>query len=375
MHTALNQAVNNGTVLLVEDQPEHIDVVKAALDGHFTVKIATHGELGLRIAKQGNLDLILLDIMMPGLDGFEVCRQLKEDPATQDIPVVFLTAKQNFDDETYGLRLGAMDFIRKPSNPAVILARVANLVELHRVKQELLQRNQELLHTLHIREDMDNMARHDLKGPLVGILGLPELLLSDPNLTEEQRTMIQVIETNGYTMLEMINRSLDLYKMESGQYPLQSEQFDLQGVLKRVLLDLERYTSPMNVTILPPDHDQPFYVCGERLLCYSLFHNLLLNAVQAAGENQTVSVQLVAQVQGQQQVIIRNPGAVPEAIRDRFFEKYVTAEKQGGIGLGTYSAWLAAKTQGGSIQLDCRREGETTITVALPAAVAVATPN
>jgi two-component system sensor histidine kinase/response regulator len=368
MPTAPNQTTKQGTVLLVEDQPEHIDVVKAALDAHFTVKIATHGELGLRIAKQGNLDLILLDIMMPGLDGFEVCRQLKEDPSTQDIPVVFLTAKQNFDDETYGLRLGAMDFIRKPSNPAVILARVTNLVELHRVKQELLQRNQELLHTLHIREDMDNMARHDLKGPLVGILGLPELLLSDPNLTEEQRTMIQVIETNGYTMLEMINRSLDLYKMESGQYPLQSEQFDLQGVLKRVLLDLERHTSPMKVTIASLDSDRPFYVCGERLLCYSLFHNLLLNAVQAAGENQTVSVQLVAQAQGQQQIIIRNPGAVPLAIRDRFFEKYVTAEKQGGIGLGTYSAWLAAKTQGGSILLDCSREGETTITVALPAA-------
>ncbi|WP_130470250.1 hybrid sensor histidine kinase/response regulator [Candidatus Magnetaquicoccus inordinatus] len=367
MHTPPQKSLKKGTILLVEDQPEHIDVVKAALDAHFTVKIATHGELGLRLAKHPPIDLILLDIMMPGMDGFEVCRQLKADPATAEIPVVFLTAKQNYDDETYGLSLGAMDFIRKPSNPAVILARVTNLVELHRVKKELLQRNEELLHTLHIREDMDNLARHDLKGPLVGILGLPELLLADRNLSEEQRTMIQVIETNGFTMLEMINRSLDLYKMESGQYPLQREQFDLLGVLKRVVLDLQRHTSTLHIQIHTPQSESPLLVCGERLLCYSLFHNLLLNAVQAAGNYQNVTVQLL-QTQTEIRIIIRNPGEVPIAIRERFFEKYVTAGKQGGTGLGTYSAWLAAKTQGGSIALDCQQAGETTIIVTLPRA-------
>ncbi|MBF0184062.1 MAG: response regulator [Magnetococcales bacterium] len=365
MQTLVAKTNKKGTILLVEDQPEHIDVVKAALDGHFTVKIATHGELGLRLAKQSLPDLILLDIMMPGMDGFEVCRQLKANPATQEIPVVFLTAKQNYDDETYGLSLGAMDFIRKPSNPAIILARITNLVELHRVKKELLQRNQELLHTLHIREDMENLARHDLKGPLVGILGLPELLLADGNLNEEQRTMIQVIETNGYTMLEMINRSLDLFKMESGQYPLQAEKFDLNGVLKRVILDLERHTIPLHIHLVPPKAKTPFFVLGERLLCYSLFYNLLLNAVQAAEAKGSVTVQPISDTTVNR-IIIRNPGEVPPAIRPRFFEKYVTAGKQGGTGLGTYSAWLAAKTQGGNIVLDCSQEGETIITVTLP---------
>ncbi|MEO5362891.1 MAG: hybrid sensor histidine kinase/response regulator [Magnetococcus sp. DMHC-8] len=354
-----------GAVLLVDDQPEHIDVVKAALEQHFTVRIATNGEVGLRLARRENIDLILLDVMMPGLDGFELCRLLKTDPATRDVPVVFLTAKQNFDDETLGLNLGAMDFIRKPSNPAVVLARVANLVELYRTKQELMQRNDELLRMLRIREDMENLSRHDLKGPLVGIIGLPELLLEDDNLTDEQKSLIKIIETNGYTMLEMINRSLDLFKMEMGNYQLQPERFDLVPILNKVIHDLEQHRSFKQVQVSLPPPTEGFIVLGEKLLCYSLFHNMVLNAIQASAAQGTITIALMAHGHDRQ-IRIGNPGEVPVEIRDCFFEKYVTSGKKGGTGLGTYSAWLAAKTQGGSIVLDTTHPGLTTITVSLP---------
>ncbi|MEO5348271.1 MAG: response regulator [Magnetococcus sp. YQC-3] len=357
-----------GTVLLVDDQPEHIDVIKAALERQFVVKIATHGALGLRLATQDRVDLILLDIMMPGMDGFELCRLLKSQPETQDIPVVFLTAKHNFDDETLGLTLGAVDFIRKPSNPAVVLTRVRNLVDLHKTKQELLQRNEELLHTLRIREDMENLSRHDLKGPLVGIIGLPELLLEDTNLTEEQRQLLKVIETNGYTMLEMINRSLDLFKMESGTYQLQAKPFDLLALLHKIVSDLEKHLSGYHVSVAIRAEEEILPVMGERLLSYSLFHNLLLNAIQASAVGGEITVQISSQGD-LRTVLVTNPGTVPEAIRGHFFDKYVTSGKQGGTGLGTYSAWLSAKTQGGSIRLESDRPGFTTIAVSLPGAV------
>ncbi|MBF0459788.1 MAG: hybrid sensor histidine kinase/response regulator [Magnetococcales bacterium] len=357
--------VKKGTVLVVDDQPEHIDVVKAALEQHFTIKIATNGELGLRLAGQGTTDLILSDIMMPGMDGFELCRQLKANPVTREIPLVFLTAKHNFDDETLGLGLGAMDFIRKPSNPAVVLARVTNLVELYRTRQELVRQNKELVHTLHLREDMERLARHDLKGPLAGIIGLPELLLEDTNLTDEQKELIQVIETNGYTMLEMINNSLDLFKMETGSYPLQPEQFDLMGVLKRITSDLSRHRLSQNIYIDHPPTEEVFFVVGEKLLCYSMFHNLVLNAIQASEAQGDIRIELATD-QATRKIVITNPGEVPAATRNHFFAKYVTYGKRGGTGLGTYSAWLSAKTQGGAIELDTSRPGFTSVTVWLP---------
>lgn len=353
------------TILLVDDQPEHIDVVKAALEQHFIVKIATHGTLGLRLAKQEAVDLILLDIMMPGMDGFEVCRLLKADPATRNIPVVFLTAKNNFDDERLGLNLGAMDFIRKPSNPAVVLARVSNLVALYHAQKRLIRQNGELARALRLREDIDRISRHDLKGPLVGIIGLPELLLEDQNLTEEQRTLIKVIETNGYTMLEMINNSLDLLKMENGRYQLKPKSFDLLSVIKRIVGDLDQHRVPKGIEIQVQSTDPVFFVMGEKLLCYSLFYNLILNAVQASDVGGRIAVSLSTE-SATHTIRITNPGEVPIEIRGRFFEKYVTHGKQEGSGLGTYSAWLAVQAHGGSIVLESDRPGFTTVVVSLP---------
>ncbi len=353
------------TILVVDDQPEHIDVVKAALEKHFTVIIATRAMLGLRLAKQGEVDLILLDVMMPGMDGFELCRLLKADPVTREIPVVFLTAKHNFDDEKLGLSLGAMDFIRKPSSPAIVLARVSNLVALYHAQRALISQNETLVNALQMREDIDRISRHDLKGPLVGIIGLPELLLEDDNLTEEQKQLIKVIETNGYTMLEMINRSLDLLKMENGTYQLQAESFDLLVLIKKVIIDLDRHIVPKNIQVTVASSDPAFMVRGERLLCYSLFHNLIMNAVQASPTAGEITITLSAQ-HGLRTITLTNSGEVPHEIRSRFFEKYVTYGKQEGTGLGTYSAWLAAKAHGGSIRLESSRPGFTSIVVTLP---------
>ena len=100
-----------GTILLVDDQPDQIRIIRAALDPHFLVKIAIRGELVLPIALAGDIDLILLDVLMPEMDGYEVCRQLKQHPETREIPVIFLTCKESQDDESLGLDVGAVDFI------------------------------------------------------------------------------------------------------------------------------------------------------------------------------------------------------------------------------------------------------------------------
>ena len=119
------------TVLVVDDTPENLSLMGSLLKDDYKVKAATNGEKALRIARSdAPPDLILLDIMMPGMDGYEVCRQLKADALTRDIPVVFLTAKTEMEDEKYGLELGAVDYITKPISPPIVMARVKTHLNL-----------------------------------------------------------------------------------------------------------------------------------------------------------------------------------------------------------------------------------------------------
>lgn len=119
------------TILLVDDTPENLTMMSFLLKDRYKVKVANHGQKALRIAaSEPQTDLILLDIMMPEMDGYEVCRQLQQDPLTRNIPIIFLTAKASVEDEEFGLGLGAVDYITKPISPPVVLARVKTHLSL-----------------------------------------------------------------------------------------------------------------------------------------------------------------------------------------------------------------------------------------------------
>ncbi|WP_298441320.1 two-component system response regulator [uncultured Ferrimonas sp.] len=116
---------NKHTILVVDDTPENIDVLRGILHPKYRIKAAISGERALKVARsEPQPDMILLDVMMPGMDGYEVCRRLKQDPLTADIPVIFVTAKDSVQDETHGLEIGAIDYITKPVRPAIVKIRV-----------------------------------------------------------------------------------------------------------------------------------------------------------------------------------------------------------------------------------------------------------
>ena len=130
------------TVLVVDDTPDNLALMSGLLKDEYVVKVANHGEKALRIAAGENPpDLILLDIMMPGMDGYEVCRRLKAVEATRDIPVIFLTAKSETGDETLGLSLGAVDYITKPISPPIVLARVKTHLKVKKMGDALRDQN------------------------------------------------------------------------------------------------------------------------------------------------------------------------------------------------------------------------------------------
>ncbi|MBF0260783.1 MAG: SpoIIE family protein phosphatase [Magnetococcales bacterium] len=163
MRATRNIQKNKPIILVVDDTPENIDVLKGALIDHYQVRPAPNGAIALRAARVQPLpDLVLLDIMMPGMDGYEVCRRLKEDPITSAIPVIFVTAKSEVEDELQGLSLGAVDYIIKPFSIPIVLARVATHLALRKAHRELDDRNRLLSEERGLIEKIiDKMRRAD----------------------------------------------------------------------------------------------------------------------------------------------------------------------------------------------------------------------
>ena len=220
--------------------------------------------------------------------------------------------------------------------------------------EELKRQNEALADNARLREDMERMSRHDLKTPLNSIIGVSRLLRDDAGLATEHRELLSIAERAGYRMLEMVNLSLDLSRMELGTYAFRPQAVDLADVMGRVLLDLQGLAGPAGVQVREDGKDAPVYARAEELLCYSVLANVLKNAIEATPHGGTVTVRL--QAGDPLRVCVRNPGRVAEEVVQRFFDKYVTAGKSGGTGLGTYSARLMARVQAGDLEMQTGRK-------------------
>jgi two-component system, sensor histidine kinase ChiS len=246
-------------------------------------------------------------------------------------------------------------------SPAVIIARRLSAA----LNAE--DRNRTLEENARLREDVERMSRHDLKTPLNSILGASRLLRDDARLDPEQRELVDVVQQAGLRMLEMVNLSLGLFRMETGTYEFRPQAIDVREVTARVLVDLHSYAEANSVTLHLQGADRsPVYVRAEEPLCYSILANLVKNAVEAASawERVTVTVRPGDPVV----VTVHNPGEVPAEVAGRFFDKYATSGKRGGTGLGTYSARLMARAQQGDLQMHTSAADGTTLALSLPAA-------
>ncbi|MBF0135051.1 MAG: response regulator [Magnetococcus sp. DMHC-1] len=359
-------------LLIVDDVPANIKTLVSILSSECKILVATHGLAGLETAKSKHIDLILLDILMPEMDGFEVCKRLKAHAPTRHIPIIFITGLGEPESEKMGLELGAVDYITKPFNPAVVKVRVNNHLVLQATLRQLERQNKALSDAEKLRVQVEQITRHDMKSPLNGIIGFTELLLEDDDISEENKKSLMIIRQDAYRSLHMINLSLGLYRMEQGIYDLKPGDVDLIAVLKNVHQDMDGLIRTMKIDIIilvqerPARLDEHFIVWGEEILCYSVLANLIKNSVEASPRNATITITL-REEESMNTVTIHNQGSVPESIRDRFFEKCVTHGKKMGTGLGTYSAKLITEAQGGSIELAPANElNETTLIVHLP---------
>ncbi len=360
-------------ILIVDDAPINLLVLNEVLAPEYQVEEAADGLQALQRAfADPQPDLILLDIMMPKMDGYEVCRRLKAAVKTREIPVIFVTGRSEEADEEKGLRIGAVDYIVKPFRPAIVRARVQVRLKLKTAREALAERNNELENMLRLRETMDQIARHDIKSPLNAMLAVTQILMMGGDLSPTQRELLTTQRRAGHKMLEMINRSLCMFRMELGDYQLEPAAVDLLGVAREVAEEAGHANLVLSLDGESPAPHQRFWVRAEELLCYSMLSNLVKNAVEASEPHQQIRI---AMESGEPALLrISNPTPVPAPVRQGFFEKFVTAGKRDGSGLGAYSAKLIAITLGGEIEMRTAEGFGTEIKVSLPASAGAEAP-
>jgi len=217
-----------------------------------------------------------------------------------------------------------------------------------------------------IRDDVDKIMRHDLRSSLIGIVGLPDILLEKHELTQKEREILCAIQDSGYKLLSTIESSVSIHRMEVGSHELNLSKIDIIPVLKNVISGLSRKFKNSCIffkifveDMIATDEDHYLLDCEDTFF-YNMISNLVLNSLEASPANETIYLKLYF---SKKSLSIVNKGSVPLEIRDKFFEKYVTAGKKSGTGLGTYSAALIAKTHGWKICLDTSIPNETTVTV------------
>ncbi|MES2412620.1 MAG: PAS domain-containing protein [Pseudomonadota bacterium] len=247
---------------------------------------------------------------------------------------------------------------------------------------QLETQNEALMENVRLREEVERIARHDIKTPLNSIIAVPRLLREERRLSAEADELLGIVERAGYRILSMVNLSLDLYKMEQGSYIFRPDAVDMVDLVDKVAVDIRGLAASRNVQLKLVSGAVQACAWAEELLCYSLVANLLKNAVEASPEGATVTVTLqqdektVSAADSAAHIVlgIHNDGMVPVTVREKFFTKYTTAGKASGTGLGTYSARMMARTQDGDVTMQTSAAEGTTLRVILRAAPAGKVP-
>ena len=351
-------------ILVVDDIPDNIQVIAEIVKPLAKVRAATSGKAALKICRSANKpDLILLDIMMPEMDGYDVIRELKADENTRDIPVIFLTAKTEVEDITKGFELEAVDYVTKPVQPAVLVARVNNQLRILDYQNSMKSQVDTMMQNIRLREDIDRIVRHDINNPLTAILGAAEQITFKSATPKSIAQSSEIIMQSAMVIHQMVGNLSTLSKMEQDGIQIERKPLAISEVVSHVVESFPQDIKSKSLQV-EVDVSESLYVLGERTLLYSLFANLTKNAIDASPRGTRLDI--VAVDSGENiQISVTNFGAVPEEIRENFFEKYVTKGKANGTGLGTYSAKLISEAHGGSIALDAK-EASTTLTVTLP---------
>ena len=335
----------NGTVLLVDDEPKFTGLVTEMLEGEgYTLATAHSGEEALQVYEQVQPDLVLLDVVMGGIDGFETCRRLRRQHEARCAPIVFFTSRSHPNDIARGFAAGGTDYLAKPCRTNEVRARL----RLHLQSHIMLQQQKQLVEQLRSANAAKNrfigMAAHDMRNPLVSIRGFSEFLIDGTvgPLDTKQIAVASIIKATSQQMINTLNELLDVATIEAGELKLQLGVNNLAEVVGRSLT-VNRIEAAKKRTKIALEADPelpPFYFDADKIR--QVVDNLISNAVKFSPAGSSVTVATFRDSSTQTcGVAVRDQGpGIPDAERDKLFKPFgrlsnapTLNEKSTGLGL------------------------------------------
>lgn len=375
------ETADRETVLIVEDTEANIDVLTHALGDDYDLRVATDGAIALRVVAELHPDLILLDIMMPGIDGYEVCRRLKADPATAGIPILFLTALSDAGNEAKGLALGAVDYVAKPFHPELVKARVRNHLALRRAARTLAAQRDQLeadfqkLKALEqSRDDLVHMIVHDMRNPLTALIGF--LRLTNEKIRAGRGTLadiskaIEIMYGSAERLETMITSMLDVSRLESGSLALERQMCDLAALSREVIRDLRGMAEQRKIECECANGDA--VLSCDRALMRRVLSNLVSNAIQHTSSEGTIRVIFAPKTGEGIEFAVSDDGfGIAKEHQSAIFDKFrqIRARREGApgsAGLGLTFCKLAVELHGGTIAVESEPDHGATFRVKLP---------
>ena len=269
-----------GTILVVDDTPTNIDIIVSILKNFYEIKVATNGEMALKIVEQIPIDLILLDIMMPNMDGYEVIKKLKSKTNTENIPVIFLSSKTETIDITKGFKAGAVDYVSKPANPAILKARVDSHLSLKKSRDRVKNQMELIVDNVQLQKEIFNISQNDIKQPLSAIINECESVILHKNDLPVILNQIKTIENSAFKILDMLINNVDLYKIEKNNYTPNLLPVNINEITKRIIEDINPLCMQKEIFITS-NHEKVHTIKTDKLLYYSILKNLMIKIIKS----------------------------------------------------------------------------------------------
>lgn len=349
-------------ILIVDDMPRNIQLIAAILRReNYQLSFAQSGAAALELVGERSFDLILLDLHMPGMDGYSVCKILQDDPVTHHIPIIFVTANTQTHSIVQGLQSGAVDYITKPFEPPELLARVRTHLELKR-SRDTVHAQKEMLERLNQdKSELLGIVAHDLKNPLAAIISaaqhLEHALETHPDAKVQRR--LHHIHTAAWRMNAIIYNFLNLDAIESGRMLLFPEWWNIHDLLLQGIERHRTWADEKNIQLHLQPADRPASLYLDRMAMEQILDNLISNAIKYSSQHRNIWVRVrLLDSPGHLQIEVEDQGpGLSEIDQSRLFVRFGRlsnhpTQGENATGLGLSIVKKLTELMGGSVHCE-----------------------
>lgn len=372
---SLGTKINRGDykILVVDDVVSNVLLLKILLTNEgFQIITANNGEECIETARTEKPDLILLDVMMPGISGFDTAVILKKEAETQEIPIIFLTALNNPSELVHGFQVGANDFLTKPFNKEELVMRVMHQVQLVAAKRIIVRQNEELKRTIQNRDKMYSVIAHDLRSPMASIrmvLNLVVSAISPDVIGPEMFELLDKANKESEETHDLLDNLLKWTKSQTGRINVVYQDFDINEVIPGVVEIFSMIAFTKKITLEYKPNCDKLVVRADNDMLKTVVRNFLSNAVKFSPENSTIEI--ITGIEGEfAKISIRDHGVgiAPERLGELFHKGETTYGTSGeeGSGLGLQLCADFARKNGGDVAVESVLGEGSTFSVLVP---------